>query len=294
MRALVTGCRGQLGRALRARIEQGRCPDEWLGAEVDWVDLPDLDISDARAVEAWFGAHGYDAVINCAAMTNVDGCERNFPAAFAANALGPMNLARACARAPARRSCTSPPTTSSRERGGRAHGGRRPAPISAYGRSKLAGEGLALSSNPRTHVVRTAWLYGEGKNFVATMLRLAAEPRPGDGGRRPAGQPHLGRRPRRRAAAHRPHRPLRRLALHQRGHLLLGRPRRGGLQGRWGSVRGQALHLRAVEADQPRLRGPAAFSSLENARLKETIGNTMRPWQEALRDYLDNRTPEEA
>ena len=99
MRALVTGARGQLGRALRKRMGDGRVPEGWAGAEVDWADLAEVNIADAASVDAWFGASGpYDLVVNCAAMTNVDGCEGNFAAAFAANALGPMNLARACAR----------------------------------------------------------------------------------------------------------------------------------------------------------------------------------------------------
>jgi hypothetical protein len=63
------------------------------------VDLPELDISCAPEVDAWFLSHGpYDVVFNCAAFTNVDGCESDFATAFKANALGPMNLALACAR----------------------------------------------------------------------------------------------------------------------------------------------------------------------------------------------------
>ena len=294
MRALVTGCRGQLGRALRARIEQGRCPDEWLGAEVDWVDLPDLDISDARAVEAWFGVHGYDAVINCAAMTNVDGCETDFAAAFAANALGPMNLARACAACGA----TLVHVSTDYVFPGNEEGARTeadvPAPISAYGRSKLAGEGLALSANPRTHVARTAWLYGEGRNFVATMLRLGATHDQVTVVDDQLGNP---------TSADDLAGELLRIALTD-------------LYGVWHCtnegtcswadlaeeafrVAGVPCEVRRCTSEQWKQINPASadrphFSSLENARLKETIGNTMRPWQEALRDYLDNRTPEEA
>ena len=180
MRILITGSRGQLGNELRRLIstgqaEAGAVPAAYAGASVDYIDIDDLDISRWEAVDAWFGAHGpYDLAINCAAMTNVDGCETNWQGAFAANALGPMNLARACAAQGARLVHVSTdyvfPGTDPEPR----VEADVPAPISAYGRTKLAGEGLALANNPRTFVVRTAWLYGYvGKNFVKTMLRLA-------------------------------------------------------------------------------------------------------------------------
>lgn len=180
MRILITGSRGQLGNELRRLIttgqaEAGAVPAAYAGASVDYIDIDDLDISSWEAVDAWFGAHDpYDLAINCAAMTNVDGCETNWQGAFGANALGPMNLARACAAQGAKLVHVSTdyvfPGTDPEPRVET----DVPAPISAYGRTKLAGEGLALANNPRTFVVRTAWLYGYvGKNFVKTMLRLA-------------------------------------------------------------------------------------------------------------------------
>ena len=180
MRILITGSRGQLGNELRRLIttgqaEAGAVPAAYAGASVDYIDIDDLDISSWEAVDAWFGAHDpYDLAINCAAMTNVDGCETNWQGAFSANALGPMNLARACAAQGAKLVHVSTdyvfPGTDPEPRVET----DVPAPISAYGRTKLAGEGLALANNPRTFVVRTAWLYGYvGKNFVKTMLRLA-------------------------------------------------------------------------------------------------------------------------
>ena len=152
MRALVTGSMGQLGRALRHRLEEGRAPEAWQDAQVDWVDLAELDIADAERVDGWFGTHeAYDVVFNCAAMTNVDGCEADFATAFAANALGPLHLARACRRSGATLVHISTdyvfPGTDPAER----VESDVPAPVSAYGRSKLAGEGLARAENPRTH-----------------------------------------------------------------------------------------------------------------------------------------------
>ena len=104
VRILITGAHGQLGNELKRLLESGQAEigpisSAYKDAEVDYIDIDELDISDHEAVDAWFVAHDpYDLVINGAAMTNVDGCEKHFDKAFAANALGPMNLARACSR----------------------------------------------------------------------------------------------------------------------------------------------------------------------------------------------------
>ena len=180
MRVLVTGARGQLGSELRRCIDRGRSDigpidRAWGTAQVDYVGSAELDVSAMPSVDAWFRAHDpYDVVINCAAMTDVDGCEKDFPRAFATNALGPMNLAIAAERQGAKLVHVSTDYVFSGEEPGDRLESDVPCPISAYGRSKLAGEGLARSRNPRTFVVRTAWLYGlEGRNFAKTMLRLA-------------------------------------------------------------------------------------------------------------------------
>jgi dTDP-4-dehydrorhamnose reductase len=278
---------GQLGRALRHRLEEGRAPEAWQDAQVDWVDLAELDIADAERVDGWFGTHeAYDVVFNCAAMTNVDGCEANFATAFAANALGPLHLARACRRSGA----TLVHISTDYVFPGNEEGARTeadvPAPISAYGRSKLAGEGLALSANPRTHVVRTAWLYGDGRNFVATMLRLGATHDQVTVVDDQLGNP---------TSADDLAGELLRIALTD-------------LYGVWHCtnegtcswadlaeeafrVAGVPCEVRRCTSEQWKQINPASadrphFSSLENARLKETIGNTMRPWREALEDYL--------
>ena len=99
MRILITGSKGQLGNELKLLLETGKAeigtvPSEQYEANVDYVDYDALDITDAAAVELWMGEHAYDLVINCAAMTNVDGCEAAEEAAFKVNAQGPENLAR--------------------------------------------------------------------------------------------------------------------------------------------------------------------------------------------------------
>lgn len=287
MRALVTGSRGQLGRALKKRLEGGDAPTAWQNALVDWVDLAELNIADAAAVETWFEEHDtYDVVINCAAMTNVDGCEADFSAAFAANALGPLYLARACSLTSTTLVHVSTdyvfPGTDPTPR----TEADVPAPVSAYGRSKLAGEGLSRAENPRTHVVRTAWLYGEGKNFVATMLRLAethdvvtvVDDQLGN----PTSADDLAGE-------------VLRIALSE-DYGIWHCTNEGTCS--WADLAEEAFRLRGVacrvercSSDQWKQINPAAaarpaYSSLTNDHLARTIGNRMRPWQEALRDYL--------
>jgi dTDP-4-dehydrorhamnose reductase len=156
---------------------------ERAGHELILVDLPELDITDERAVLALYERERPQATINCAAWTDVDGAETNFETAHAVNAQGAANLARAAAGidTPLLHISTDyvfdgvPPLD--------ATGRPRPYvesdptdPQSNYGKTKLAGERLVLAASPANTVVRTAWLYGvDGPNFAATMLRLAGE-----------------------------------------------------------------------------------------------------------------------
>jgi dTDP-4-dehydrorhamnose reductase len=176
MRILVTGAQGMLGHdVLRA--------GERVGHELIAVDLPELDITDADAVGAFFVRERPEAIVNCAAWTDVDGAESKEDLARAVNATGAGNLARAAAQvgAPLLQISTdyvfdgtAPHDTEGRER---PYVESDPTgPRSVYGKTKLEGEREVLAASPRHTVVRTAWLYGvDGKNFVDTMLRLAGE-----------------------------------------------------------------------------------------------------------------------
>lgn len=291
MRALVSGSGGQLGRALRQRLADGDAPDAWADAELDWVDLADLDISDASAVDAWFASHGpYDVVLNCAAMTDVDGCETDFPAAFSANALGPLYLARACAASGATLVHVSTDYVFSGDEERPRTEQDAPNPVSAYGRSKLAGEGLALAANPRTHVVRTAWLYGDGRNFVRTMLRLGHERDVVTVVDDQLGNP---------TSADDLADMLLRIALSD-AFGVWHCTNEGTCS--WADLAEEALRLAGVacrvercSSEQWKAMNPAAarrprYSSLENARLTQVLGARMRPWRESLRDYLSEET----
>ena len=134
----------------------------------------DCDITDAGAVSRVLGEHAPDALINCAAWTDVDGAETHHAEAFLANALGPQVLADACAR----RDVLLVQLSTDYVFAGSAHAvdeDEPPSPVSVYGHSKLAGEREVRTRAGRYLIVRTSGLYGcDGPNFVLKVLRRAA------------------------------------------------------------------------------------------------------------------------
>ncbi|WP_213450188.1 dTDP-4-dehydrorhamnose reductase [Rhizomonospora bruguierae] len=167
MNWLITGAGGMLGRDLRAVLAGA-------GEAVTAPTRAELDITDPAALRA--AVAGHDVVLNAAAWTDVDAAETAEAAATAVNGDAVAALAQACAAGGA---VLLHPSTDYVFPGDGATPYAEDAPtdpINAYGRGKLAGERAVLSILPETgYVVRTAWLYGEhGKNFVQTMLALAA------------------------------------------------------------------------------------------------------------------------
>jgi len=168
MKVLLTGAGGQLGKELSRLLPER-------GHETIPLARADLDITDSRFVTRTIEEHAPDLVVNAAAFTGVDAAETEIETAYTVNALGTRNLAVAC------------------ERGGcdLLHAGTNyvfdgtldrpyepfdpPNPLSVYGRTKLAGDEYVMRLCRRWYVVRTAGVYGEGGNFVRTMLRLAGE-----------------------------------------------------------------------------------------------------------------------
>ena len=170
MRVLVTGSAGMLGFALRESAPPGV---EWLEG-----DLPALDIRDRGAVERALADGRAEAVINAAAYTDVDGCESHEEQALAVNGAGAGNVAAACAAAglPVLHLSTDYVFDGRIPAPGEYVERDAVAPLSAYGRTKLAGERAVAAAGGAHWIVRTQWLYGlRGKNFVDTMLRLAGE-----------------------------------------------------------------------------------------------------------------------
>ncbi|GGV09623.1 NAD(P)-dependent oxidoreductase [Kitasatospora herbaricolor] len=169
VRWLVTGAAGMLGRDLLAELAADP------RAEVTALGRADLDITDPDAVLA--AVQGHDVVVNCAAWTDVDGAESAEEAATAVNGAGVRNLAAACAKTGARLLHVSTDYVLPGDATEPYAEDAPTSPVNAYGRSKLVGEQAVAELLPETgYTVRTAWLYGQhGPNFVATMLKLAAQ-----------------------------------------------------------------------------------------------------------------------
>lgn len=163
---LITGCNGQLGRALNK---------EYANEQVQIVntDVPELDITDQDAVMRCVRELKPDVIMNCGAMTAVDQCESEYEKAFRINALGPRNLSIAAYETGAKFIQISTDYVFSGDAGQPYTETDATDPQSVYGSTKLAGERFVRDFADRYFIIRTAWLYGEGKNFAATMLRLS-------------------------------------------------------------------------------------------------------------------------
>ncbi len=168
---LVTGCNGQLGRAIQK--EYGDTVQFILTDVAQQEGITNLDITDIDAVLKCVRETTPDVIINCAAHTNVDACEQQWDLAYRINAIGPRNLSIAATQVGAKMIHVSTDYVFE------GNGTRpytefdAPNPVSAYGKTKLEGEKFVQQFADKFFILRTAWLYGDGKNFVKTMLKLA-------------------------------------------------------------------------------------------------------------------------
>lgn len=164
---LVTGANGQLGLQIKKQYE-GK--DD---IELYLTDIDKLDISDINQVMGLVSEIKPYAIINCAAYNAVDNCELDRESGFKINSIGPRNLAIAADRYDCKLvhistdyvfdgNNTIPYTEYD-----------NPNPLSQYGKSKLAGEQYVKEFCKKHFIIRTAWLYGKGKNFIETMLKLS-------------------------------------------------------------------------------------------------------------------------
>ncbi len=164
MRLAITGANGQLGRSLQ---------DSLAGNEFLLVDLPEYDVTQGATVEAIVDFEP-ELVIHAAAMTDVDGCEKDPEMAYKVNALGTRNVALACQRCGAAMLYVSTDYVFDGTSDEPYLEYDEPHPISVYATSKLAGEEFVRDLLSRFYIVRTAWLYGRtGDNFVEKVLDLA-------------------------------------------------------------------------------------------------------------------------
>lgn len=166
---LITGCNGQLGRAIN-ELYKNRDDIECIN-----TDVAELDITDIAAVIKFVKEKAPYAIINCAAHTAVDRCEDEEDLAYKINALGPRNLSIAAAEVGCKMVHISTDYVFAGDAKKPYTEFDTPAPVSAYGRTKLAGENFVKEFADKHFIIRTAWLYGDGKNFVKTMLKLAED-----------------------------------------------------------------------------------------------------------------------
>ncbi len=290
MNILITGSRGQLGNELTKILgertsELGDLPLFYAQSNVVSVDVDELDITDLSLVLSFFAQHKPSLVFNCAAMTNVDGCEIDEEAAYLVNAIGPKNLAIACEQYGSRLLHISTDYVFSGT-GTRPYvESDEPSPKTAYGRTKLAGEGFVLSHSSNSCVCRTAWLYGYvGNNFVKTMLRLAREK-----GALTVVNDQVGN-------------PTSAVDLAYQ-LLLLGASSEKGVfhctcngepvswfdfASRIVSLAGLSVSVNGCStAEFPRPAKRPAYSALDNSRLRATIGDSMRDWKVALDSFME-------
>ena len=175
---LITGSMGQLGLELSHLLREQESYETLETVRVSGSkDIIELDITDEIAVSSIIDDFRPNIIINCAAMTAVDLCESQEDKAYKINALGPKYLALGAEKVGAKMihistdyvfdGQTTSPYIEKDPTG----------PNTVYGKTKLAGEQFVLENCSKSFVIRTAWLYGQGKNFPRTMLRLAKEGR---------------------------------------------------------------------------------------------------------------------
>jgi len=169
MRLLVTGAKGMLGHRVVAEAERA-------GHEVVATDLPELDLTDAQATFDYIGDLVPDAVIHCAAYTDVDGAEADEELALRINMEAAGNVTAASGMNGAFVVAVSTDYVFAGDADRPYVESDPPKPKTAYGRTKMLGERAIEDIYTPFAIVRTAWLFGAGgKNFVDTMLRLGGE-----------------------------------------------------------------------------------------------------------------------
>nr|WP_307990868.1 dTDP-4-dehydrorhamnose reductase [uncultured Niameybacter sp.] len=309
MRILLTGGNGQLGLALKEEFV--KLQEQ---VEVISTDYDTLDITNFAQVEERLTNEKVDIVINCAAHTAVDRCEEDLENAYKINAIGPRNLAAICEKLGAKLIQVSTDYVFSgvfndkeldivseveedllTQRIRRATNSRPwreddvVAPQSVYGTSKLMGEELVRSLCSKYFIIRTAWLYGEGNNFVRTMLKLAETNKELNVVADQFGNPTYAK-------------DLAVAIVNLMQTEYYG-TYHGTCEGTCSwyefakkifEIKGIDIKVNPVTSEQfPRPAKRPFYSSLDNFMLKLHGMNTFRSWEEALEDYLSNESVSE-
>jgi len=289
MKILITGCKGQLGNELQNIIKIG-------GADIGQVsktikeskfiaiDVDELDITDLIEVKKMLAYLKPDVVINCAAATKVDGCENNEDFAFKVNSIGPRNLAIACKVINAKLVQVSTDYVFSGE-------GDKPlteydltSPYSVYGKTKLLGENYVMEFSSKYFIVRTAWLYGYvGHNFVYTMRKLGKDKDALNVVNDQRGNPTN--------ANDLAYHILKLIETEEYGvyHCT------GKGECTWYEfakmiikLSGEKCEVKPCTSEEYKTAAKRPkYSSLDNMMLRNTIGDEMRDWQDALKSFID-------
>lgn len=293
LKILITGGSGQLGTELKRTLrtmhaEIGLIDLAYQNAQVVWPGASELDVTDVDAVMAYCMTGKFDLIINCAAMTNVDACEADYDAANRVNAVAPGYLAKAAAALGAKLVHVSTDYVFPGNQEGDRIELDPTGPLSAYGRTKLAGERNVAKYCDSFFIVRTAWLYGySGKNFVKTMLHAGSVREEVFVVDDQMGNP---------TSANDVAYEILKIALTD-DYGIYHCTNEGRCS--WADfakaiMKGARLgcEVKPCTSFQYKQANPAsaprpAFSSLRNKHLEDTIGDEMRPWETALSNYLD-------
>ena len=288
MKILITGSQGQLGNTLSNLLKVknnslGHIPEEYNNCEVIGVDVNELDITNRKKVEEFINRTQPDLIINCAAMTNVDGCETERNLAEAVNAEGPENLAIAANNVGAKIVHVSTDYVFQGDAATPYIETDTCNPVTAYGESKRNGEIKVANATDRHFIFRTSWLYGlVGNNFVKTIRRVAKEKGALTVVNDQRGNPTN----------------CEDLAFHI---LLVAITDNYGIyhctgngECTWFDFAKKIVEFSNIpctvdpctteQSNRPAKR--PAFSSLDNKHLRETVGDNMRNWTVALKEYI--------
>ena len=295
MKILITGAKGMLGTQVafdlkRGHTELGKIPQAFVGADIVLADVDTLDITDKAATEKFITDCTPDVVINCAAYTNVDGCESHQDDAFKVNGIGSRNLAIACENIGAKLVHVSTDYVFKGDEPTPRREYDLPHPISVYGKTKYAGEEFVRQFCSKHFIVRTAWLYGYyGKNFVKTMVRLCNE----RGGATVVNDQHGNPT----NAADLSHHLLKIAASEEYGTYHCT----NNGECTWYEFASEIARLAGFEGamkpctsdEYPTPTKRPAYSSLDNMMLRVTVGDEMRTWQDAIAAYFENQDKRE-
>ncbi|MDQ5983654.1 MAG: dTDP-4-dehydrorhamnose reductase [Eubacteriales bacterium SKADARSKE-1] len=288
MKIVVTGAKGQLASEIvgvlnSQKSEIGKIPFEYEKNICVEASIDELDITNCTAVNDFILAQKPDILINCAALTDVDGCETNIDLALKVNAIGPRNLAIACNKCGAKLVHISTDYVFDGAATKPYREWDLPNPQSIYGKSKLLGEVYIKEQMSKYFIVRTSWLYGyTGNNFVKTMLKLGQEKDQikvvNDQRGNPTNANDL--------AYH-----ILKIALSEEYGIYhctgQGECTWFDFAKKIMSLEGLSCKVLPCTTDEfPRLAKRPGFSSLDNLMLRATVGDEMRNWEVALEEYL--------